>query len=240
MKNFLFLLSLIAMSVFCGCSKWDGDPITQEFSIDGAYSKLDIEDAFDVTVSDEVTAVTVTAGDNVMSKVRVEENGNTLKIYLKGWAISHDEMKVVLPYNPQLTSIELSGASDFRSSHVLAGTKVEIELSGSSDFYGFVEANELELDLSGASTATIEGQVAKLDMTISGSGALEKKMADKRYSLACDQCECSISGSSDAYIHCDGSIRGSVSGSSDLHFTGNARTTDCHTSGSSSISHDVF
>ena len=240
MKKSLFLLASVLMTALFGCSNWDGDPITQEFSIDGAYSELDIEDAFNVTVSDEVTNVTVTAGDRVMSNVRVEKNGNTLKIYLKGWAISHDDMTVVLPYNSELKSIELSGASVLRSSYVLAGTKVEIDLSGSSDFYGFVEANELELDLSGASTATIEGQVAKLDMTISGSSELKEKMAYNQYSLACDQCKCSISGSSDAYIHCDGTIRGSVSGSSSLHFTGNASTTDCSTSGSSSISHDVF
>lgn len=240
MKKYLLLLSAVLTTAFCGCSKWDGDPTTQEFSIGGSYSKLDIEDAFDVTVSDEVTTATVTAGENIMSKVRVERNGNTLKIYLKGWTISHGEMKVVLPYNSELKSVELSGASDFRSSYVLAGNKVEIELSGSSDFYGYVEANELELDLSGASTATIEGQVATLDMTLSGSSTLKKKVAENCYALACDMCECSISGSSDAYIHCDGTIRGSGSGSSSLHFTGNARTADCSTSGSSSISHDVL
>ena len=240
MKKYLIILSVFTITTFCSCSKWDGDPITQEFSIDGNYTELVVEDAFDITVSNEVSQVTITAGDNIMSKVKVERSGSTLKIYLKGWTINHNDMKVLLPYNPNLKDIDLSGASDFHSAFALVGQEVEIELSGASNFYGSVEAEELELNLSGSSDATIEGIVNKLDMNISGSSELEQKVVGNRYSLSCNQCECSISGSSDAYIHCDGSIRGSISGSSNLHFTGTAFTADCNTSGSSDIIHDVL
>ena len=240
MKKQLIALTAIALMGFCSCEKMDGDPITQEFSIEGSYTALDVDDAFDVSVSDEVTQVVVTAGDNIMSKVRVERVGNTLKLYLKGWTISHGSMKVVLPYNPILKSVDLSGASEFRSAFPLTSQKVEVECSGASDFYGSVAADELELDISGSSNATIDGVVVKLDMSISGSSDLKEKIVGNRYSLACSQCECSVSGSSDAFIHCDTSIKGSVSGSSSLHYTGNAATTNCSVSGSSSIVHDVL
>ncbi len=240
MRKYMILFATVALTMFCACSKSDGDPITQEFSVSGTYTELTVSDAFDVTVSDEVSQITVTAGENIMSKVRVETVDGELKIYLKGWTVSHSDMKVVLPYNPALRSVELSGASELRSSYVIAGPDVDIELSGSSSFYGFVEADELDLDLSGASDATIEGVVGKLDLNLSGSSDLEKKVAENRYSLTCGQCECSISGASSAYIHCDGTIKGSISGSSSLHFTGTAFTADCSTSGSSSIVHDVL
>ena len=240
MKKCLTVLSAVILTAFCGCSKMDGDPITKEFSITGSYTALDVDDAFDVTVSDTVSQAVVTAGDNIISKVRVEKDGNTLKIYLKGWTVSHSKMNVTLPYNPDLTSVDLSGASGFRSSFTLQGQKIEIECSGASDFYGFVEADELELDLSGASDATIDGTANKLGMDISGSSDLKQKIVDNRYSLVCNQCKCSISGSSDVYIHCDGTISGSVSGSSNLHYTGNAATSGCSTSGGSSVSHDVL
>ena len=229
-----------AMISFSSCEKWAGDPITQEFNISGNYTELDVSDAFNVSVSDEVTRAVVTAGDNVMSKVRVEINDNTLKIYLKGWNINTGKMTVLLPYNPNLTKVDLSGASDFRSNFALTGHEVEIEVSGASDFYGFVNAEELELDLSGSSDATIEGVVGELDMNISGSSDLVQKIVDHRYSLACSTCKCSISGSSDAFIHCDNAITGSVSGSSSLNYTGNASTSGCSVSGSSSVVHDVL
>ena len=233
MKKSLIVLSALIMMAFCGCEKWAGTPVTQEFSVNGTYTELEIQDAFEVTVSNEVSQAVVTAGDNIMSKVRVQKDGNTLKIYLKGWTVSSGEMKVVLPYNSNLKSVELSGASDFRSAFAIVGQKVDIEISGASDFYGSVEADELELD-------TIDGAVAKLDMNLSGSSDLKQKIVDGRYSLGCNNCECSVSGSSDAYIHCDGVIRGSVSGSSDLHYTGNASTSACSVSGSSSVIHDVL
>lgn len=240
MKKYLIVLSALILTTFCSCEKWAGDPITQEFSINGTYTDLDIEDAFDVTVSDSVSQVVVTAGDNIMPKVKVELNGNKLRIYLKGWTISRGTMRVLLPYNPDLVSVDLSGASDFHSAFPLTGQKVELELSGASEFYGSVMAEELDLDISGSSNATINGVVDKVDMDISGSSDLVQKIVDNHYSLVCDQCECSISGSSDAYLHCDGAIKGSVSGSSSLHYTGTASTSGCNTSGSSSVIHDVL
>ena len=240
MKKYLIVLSAVAMMVLCSCEKWAGDPITETFSVDGTYTELVVEDAFDVTVSDAVSQVTITAGDNIMPKVRVEKDGNTLTIYLKGWTVSHGEMNVLLPSNADLTKVHLSGASDFHTPFALTGQAVDVKCSGSSDFFGLVEADELNLTLSGSSEATIEGTVNKLNMSISGSSDLERKIVGNHYSLVCNQCECSISGSSEAYIHCDGTIKGSISGSSSLHFTGTAFTADCNTSGGSSIKHDVY
>lgn len=231
-------LAILAISVMCSCSKLDGEPVTQEFSIDGTYTELQVEDAFDVTVSDAVSQVTVTAGDNIMSKVKVVESGDKLEIYLKGWTVSHGKMTVLLPVNPGLRKVKLSGASDFHGD--IVAEKAEITLSGSSDFKGGVSASTLDLNVSGSSDATLEGMVGKLNLAISGSSDLEKKVVDNRYALACDECKGSISGSSSAYIHCDGTINVSVSGSSDLHYTGNASTSGSTTSGSSDITHDVL
>ncbi|MBO4599106.1 MAG: DUF2807 domain-containing protein [Bacteroidales bacterium] len=239
MKKYLFIFPAIVLATLCGCSKWAGDPITQEFSIDGTYTELQVEDAFDVYVSNEVSQITVTAGDNIMPKVKVEKNGDKLEIYLKGWSTSYgSDMKVLLPANPNLQKVNLSGASDFYGD--LAADNVEIVLSGSSDIEGSVAATNLSITLSGSSDATLEGQVGKLILALSGSSDLEKKMVGNHYALSCDECEGTISGSSEAYIHCDGNIKVKVSGSSSLHYTGYATTTGSSTSGSSDIEHDAF
>ena len=239
MKKYMLLFSAVAM-MLCSCSKWAGEPVTETFSVDGTYTTLVVQDAFDVTVSDEVSQVTVTVGEKIMPKVHVEKDGTTLKIYLKNWTVGTGDMKVLLPYNPDLATVSLSGASEFHSAFAIAGQDVEVECSGASSFIGIVDAAELTLSLSGASEAVIDGTADRINMDISGSSNLERKIIDNRYSLACNQCECAISGSSDAYIHCDGTIKGSVSGSSELHYTGNASTTECSTSGSSEITHDVL
>ena len=227
------------MTAFVSCSEWAGDPITQKFSIDGTYTELEVEDAFDVVVSDTATMISITAGENVMPKVRVVNNGDKLSIYLKGWASNRGkDMTVIIPYNADLKKVDLSGASDFYSEFPLTGQNVEIELSGSSSVKGNVTASELELDMSGASDAMLTGQVSTLKLGLSGASSLKRSIVGSHYAFVCDNCEGSMSGSSDAYIHCDGSITVSLSGASDLYYTGSAVTRGSSTSGSSNIVHD--
>ena len=260
MKKCLVVLSALVLFAFSGCQKFAGDPVSQDFTIDGTYTALEVGSAFEVTVSDAVDVVTVTVGENVMPKVVVEVVDNTLKIHLKPAVNFYGgEMKAIVPYNAHLTSVDLSGASEFHSEYGLKGKKVEIDLSGSSDFFGdiladnidmdlsgsssikgYVEALELDLEMTGSSDATFEGQVGLLKMDLNGSSDIMKTINGNRYGFACDHCEGLMSGSSNAYIHCDGSIKVNLSGSSELHFTGDGNPADSHTSGSSDICHDTL
>lgn len=279
MKKHLIILSTLVLFAFSGCQKFAGDPITKDFSILGAYNALEVEDAFNVTVSEEATQVTITAGENIMPNVVVETVDSTLKIYLKGWHTNLGKaMIVILPYNFDLRSVDLSGASEFHSEYGLEGQKVEVELSGASDFYcdidadevdinlsgasnfigevladeiemdltgssnikGYVEALDLDLELSGASDATLEGQVDMLMINLSGASNIKKTINGNKYGFICDQCEGTITGASNVYIHCDGTIKVNLSGASDLHYTGNAATTGSTTSGGSDIYHDTL
>ena len=279
MKKHLIILSTLILFAFSGCQKFAGDPISKDFSITGTYTELEVEDAFDVTVSDVATQITVTAGENVMPNVVVETVENTLKIYLKGWHNNlGKDMTVILPYNANLMSVDLSGASEFHSEYGLEGNKVEVELSGASDFYcdidadevdidlsgasnffgdiwadeiemdltgaskikGYAEALDLDLEMSGASEATFEGQVDMLKINLTGASDIKKTINGNRYGFTCDQCEGTVSGASNVYIHCDGTIKVNLSGASNLHFTGSAFTGDCTTSGGSDIYHDTL
>ena len=279
MRKYLFILSTFVLFACGSCQKYAGDPVTQDFNIEDSYTELQVESGFVVTVSDMVTAVTITAGENIMPKVLVEKVGNKLRIHLKPMTNTFgSDMKVILPYNADLTDVDLSGASEFHSEYGLVGEKVdvelsgastfdsnisadklEIDLSGASDLFGGIVADEIDMDLSGASkiegqvTATdldlelsggsdaiLEGEVNKLELNLSGASNIIKKVVGSRYALVCDQCEGEMSGASDAYIHCDGSIKVNLSGGSELHYTGNAATTGCNCSGGSVISHDVL
>ena len=279
MKKHLLILSTLVLFAFGSCQKYAGDPVTQDFNIEGSYTELQVENGFDVIVDDAATAITITAGENVMPKVLVEKVGNKLRIHLKPMTSSYgSEMKVILPYNADLTSVDLSGASEFHSEYGLDGQKVDVELSGASKFYsvlyadevevdmsgaseffGDIDADEIDLDLSGASKidgyvtaaefdielsggsdAALEGQVAELEINLSGASDIIEKVVRNRYALICDQCKGSMSGGSNAYIHCDGSIKVSLSGGSELHYTGTAATTGSNCSGGSVIDHDVL
>ena len=151
-KSIITLFIAFGAILMSGCAKWDGNPITKTFSIKGNYTELEVEDAFSVFVSDTVDQVVITSGDNIMPYVVVKEEGKTLNIYIKGWRSNRgSELKVILPYNAALTTVDLSGASDFHSTFGLKGTEVDVDLSGSSDFFCDIEADKADLDLTGAS-----------------------------------------------------------------------------------------
>ena len=260
MRKYLFVLSALVLFAFSGCQKFAGNPITKEFPIDGTYTELEVGDAFVVTVSDAATGITITAGENVMPNVKVEKEEGKLKIYLKP-AINisgPNEMAVILPYNPNLTHVNLSGASEFRSVYGLEGHEVEVEMSGASDFYcnieadevdlalsgasyieGSVDASDLDLNMSGASDATLMGQATTVDLELSGASTIKRTISDSSYGFECDFCNGTMSGGSVAYIHCNRMIKVDLSGSSELHFTGDGDSTSSQTSGGSKIIHDV-
>lgn len=138
--------------------------------------------------------------------------------------------------------IELSGASDFKGN--LIAQNINIELSGSSDIKGNITAQNTNIELSGSSDATLLGETNTLSIESSGASSITKKIIDNHYSLICNQCECDLSGSSDVYIHCNDNINIiNLSGTSTLHYTGNAKITlndGDNISGSSDIIHDTL
>ncbi len=261
MKKYFAILSAIIVLAFYGCTKPAGNPITRTFSLEGAYEKLEVSNAFDVFVSDTASQIYVTVGENIMPKVVVEKKGNTLKIYIKPRVnfvnFVNSQMTVILPYCADLKDVDLSGASTMHTPFALEGEDVEVslsgassyygnvvagkislDLSGSSKFYGDIESDFLSLELSGASDVEMVGETNTLKIDLSGASNIIRQMVESRYALECDQCEGSMSGASSAYIHCNNSIRVELSGASELHYTGDATTEGCSMSGGSTISRD--
>ncbi len=277
MKKYLIVLSTLVLFAFSSCTKimLSGNDITKEFIIDGSYTELCVENAFEVTVSDAVSQITVTTDENVMPKVRVEKKGDKLRIYLRPLTVNVGmDLKVILPFNEDLKSVELSGASEFHSEYALMSKNVEVGLSGASEFYCDIDADEvdvdisgasnyygsinadkidmelsgasniesefsaieLDLNLSGASDATLKGLIDELKIELSGASNIVKQVVGGEYTLVCDHCEGTMSGASEAYIHCDGRICVDLSGDSHLHYTGDGISSGCgSTSGGSSI-----
>lgn len=261
MKKYLFVLSALVLLAFGSCKKISGDPITKSFDVTDNYTTLDVCDAFNVTVCDTISQVIVTIGENLMPKVVVEvADNNTLKIYLKPFTVLNDaENTVLIPYNANLHEVALSGAADFRSEFPITGDevhvimtgasdfncdieadKIEMYLSGASNIKGNVAATDLDLDMTGASDATLKGRVTTLDIDLSGASNIKKAINGSKYALECDFCNGVMTGSSNAYIHCDGTIKVSLSGGSELHFTGAGNPADSNCSGGSEIVHDVL
>ena len=225
MKNIVILLSLSIL--FFGCTKDWGTPATKNYPINGAYTKLDVSNAFEVTVSDQVTEVVVTVGELAHDRVVVKAVNGELQIGFKP-----RKATAVIPATANLYGLDLSGASSFTGD--LRGNNVIIELSGASTYRGSIEAAELDIDLSGASDAIING-VCQTKMEIDLSGASTLKAAD----LSAMSVYGEMSGASDADVTVCSDLNVELSGASTLTY--GTSSEDCHpvvncsTSGASTV-----
>lgn len=127
--------------------------------------------------------------------------------------------------------MELSGASTFNGA--IQGSEVSIDLSGSSDIEGSIDADNIELEASGASTVKATGSCLDyLDLDLSGSSDL---LAPQ---MECRNVKGEMSGSSNAEFQVCESLQVTLTGSSSIIYSipaGCRPLVNCPTSGSSSV-----
>jgi hypothetical protein len=217
MKNIVILVSLSIF--FFGCTKDWGTPATKNYPINGAYTKLDVSNAFEVTVSDQVTDVVVTVGELAHDRVVVRVVDGELRIGFKPNTWYNGKATAVIPANPILNDIDLSGASSFTGD--LIGHGVDIDLSGASKYRGFVAADGISLDLSGASVADIQGFCQnKMNIDLSGASILNAA------NLAATSVFGEMSGASNADVTICSQLNVDLSGASTLTY--GTYSDECH------------
>jgi hypothetical protein len=217
MKNIVILVSLSIF--FFGCTKDWGTPATKNYPINGAYTKLDVSNAFEVTVSDQVTDVVVTVCELAHDRVVVRVVDGELRIGFKPNTWYNGKATAVIPANPILNDIDLSGASSFTGD--LIGHGVDIDLSGASKYRGFVAADGISLDLSGASVADIQGFCQnKMNIDLSGASILNAA------NLAATSVFGEMSGASNADVTICSQLNVDLSGASTLTY--GTYSDECH------------
>ena len=226
MKNIVILVSLSIF--FFGCTKDWGTPATKNYPINGAYTKLDVSNAFEVTVSDQVTEVVVTVGELAHDRVVVKAVNGELQIGFKPNTWYNGKATAVIPATIGLRRLELSGASSFTGDLYGNGDydsrSAGVKLSGASTFRGRIDAAELDVELSGASEAFIDGfdptKLEKMEIDLSGASTLKAPY------LSAESVYGEMSGASDADVTCCFNLNVQLSGASTLTY--GTYSDECH------------
>ena len=102
--NYRIITFTFFLSALCGCSKFAGESVTEIFDIENTYKEIHISNAINAVISDTVEEVKVTAGENLLPHVILEENGDILSVGLKdGTYFFNSVVNIELPTNPNLT-----------------------------------------------------------------------------------------------------------------------------------------
>lgn len=206
-----------------------GDMVTREERITG-FDAIDASHAFKLDVRQgESYSVVIRIDDNLLDYLVVEKQGNTLRIGLKPTLSlrSHRaEAEVVMP---ELTGLELSGASRADITGFDSAAPLRIRLSGASQVDGDIRTGDTHIDVSGASQVELVGSGA--DLTLDASGASIVDLSDFTVSDA----DVGVSGASKATVNATGTLDANASGASTVRYLGVPTMGRIDASGASTI-----
>jgi hypothetical protein len=231
----LILICLLALSAaLSGCigvpgtTVGSGHPETRQYDLSG-FTGVDAASAFRVTITQSSNyAVAVTADDNILDHVQVTKSGGLLKLNLQGlYSNVHLSAEISMP---TLERLNLSGASQATLKGEFSADTFDANLSGASSADGAIEANTMNLVLSGASKITLSGSATK-SLTVRGSGASRFSLGD----LAAGNADINLNGASSCDVEVNGTLTANVSGASNLTYSGNPELGKITESGASSV-----
>ena len=237
---FLMLGSLIVVSLACSLPELpsisqvsltaSGNVVTQEEAI-SEFDKVETSHSFVVNIKQgENFSVIIRVDDNLVEQLQVEKFGSTLKIGLKpGISIVSNATLEAEITMPELTGLDLSGASKATISGFKSTKNLTVDLSGASSVRGDIEAGDTSFDLSGSSSANLTGSGGNL--TLDASGSSDVDLSD--FPVA--DVEIDASGASTVTVNPSGRLDVEASGASNVYYLGDPGMGTIDTSGASSV-----
>ena len=237
---FLMLGSLIVVSLACSLPELpsisqvsltgSGNVVTQEEAISD-FDKVEISHSFEVDIKQgESFSVIIRVDDNLVEQLQVEKFGSTLKIGLEPAVsiVSNATLEAEITM-PELTGVDMSGASNATISGFKSTKNLTVDLSGASSLVGDIGAGDISIDLSGSSNTNLTGSGGNL--TLDASGSSDVDLSDFPVADA----EIDASGASTVTVNASGRLDVEASGASNVTYLGEPSMGTIETSGASSV-----
>ena len=230
-KNLSALLFTIVI-LFAGCSvlgeRGNGKVVKQERNV-SAFDAIEVSGAFDVYLSlGSTQSVFIETDENLQPLIRTGVSGSTLKIDNKEPIHNPKCMKVYITVT-DLKRIEVSGAVDVHTQNKLTLTELSVEISGATDATLDIAVQKLEVSSSGGSNLKFTGMANNVDMDVSGAVDI------RAFDLLAETVSLEISGAGEAEINVTKELKADISGAATVRYKGDPAKVDTDVSGAGSI-----
>ncbi len=221
MKNTIITLSLVSVLFNSKAQE------TKSFNT-SLFNRIKASGASDVkfTTADSFQVFVKTTAKQ-FDNVDVSSDGDLLIIKTKG---SYRDKIEFFVKAPNLKTLEISGASSFKTLNNLKTDSIECITSGASNVRLDLENKYISTSCSGASDIKLIGTTNYLSANVSGASSL------KSYSLAAKEGNVIASGASSAKIFITDKLMANATGASSIRVKGNPSDIKANASGSSSVS----
>lgn len=204
---------------------------TRTFSLNG-FDKLDLGSAFIIHVRQgSQFSIKATGQKRDLDELDANVSGGTLKVrYNQNWNRNRKRVTFEITM-PTLRGIDFSGASTSDVRGFRNQGNMNIDISGASTATIELDAARINVDFSGASTVSLMGKAERMEGTISGATTL------KAFDLATKQARLEVSGASGVRVNVSEKLDIDASGASSVRYRGGASVSS-NTSGASSVRRD--
>jgi len=148
------VIAAVVGGVFITLRFWPGGLIgsgnleTKEYSF-ADFTRVEISSAFQFEIEQSSSySINITADDNVIDRVQVSQDGQTLKIRVGRVSFLGPVTLRASVSMPQLNGLTVSGASRGTVSGFSSGEALDMTVSGASRVTGDIAAGDVEFDVS--------------------------------------------------------------------------------------------
>ena len=203
---------LLGSLMLFSCGFWGvrgNGNLTEETRKIENFSKIDAAGAFSIKIKvGEDPSLKISAEENLMHLIRTDVRRNTLIIDTKKNISPRKEIRIYIT-TPELNSIDCSGANNVTAYNI--------------------DSDNFDVDLSGAGSIKLSGDVNRLKAEISGAGNISAKH------LKANRVAISVSGAASADVYAAEYLDASVSGVGSIDYYGDPKKTNTRVSGVGSI-----
>ena len=230
---FIALIALFSScnSIFFGEKIKGEGPVESEFRSIDDFNEIYVGGSFAVhLIAGKTGQITIKAQKNLLPHILAEVKNRRLKIGVaKGVSLTSDAgMTIDVPIG-NLSKLTLGGSGKIYSEFQMIADELEVVLSGSGTIDLDLRANEIDCELNGSGNIQLTGKTDDLDIDLSGSGTVRAS------DLITDNVEAEINGSGNIHVIANEKIKGRISGSGTLYYSGNPNDKDFKSSGSGSF-----
>jgi hypothetical protein len=196
------------------------------------FDQLVVGFAFEATIRQgEAYSVVLTVDDNLADFVQVTKRGQTLEIGLdpdRAMNVRNATLRAEVTM-PALTAVEASGASHLVFSGFAARDDLSATATGASSIRGEVLAGKATLEASGGSQITLQGEATDLVLDLSGASTADLE------GFPADNIDATLGGASHAVVYASEHLDVEASGASRLTYVGTPTLGRVQTSGASTV-----
>jgi hypothetical protein len=187
------------------------------------FTRVDFRGIGRVIVSQgEKQSVSLTASDAVISRVRTEVRGDVLIVTLRWWLgliwrigdLKNLEVRLTVK---ELRGLKVSGAGSVESRERIQAQELEIRLTGAGEIHLEVHGRKVITHLTGAGQIVLWGQADEQDVRLTGAGSVQAERLVTRSATV------HSSGAGECRVHATESLDAKLSGAGSIRYLGNPK-----------------